>query len=158
MKRAAGLLLCRIDEGELQVFLVHPGGPFWAKKDEGAWSIPKGLVEDGEDMLEAAKRELFEETGVVPPSGPYEPLGEVTLRSRKRVAAWAVAGDADPSAIVSNEIEVEWPPRTGRTIRVPEADRAAWLGRADALRKIAEGQRPLIERAFAPVIRARVFL
>lgn len=129
------------------MLLVHPGGPFWAKKDEGAWSLPKGLFEPGEDALEAAKREFTEETGCPAPTGPYRPLGEVKLKSGKHVVAFAAEGDFDVAALVSNEFELEWPPRSGRKIRAPEVDRACWAGLERARVLINPGQVPLVERA-----------
>ena len=142
----------RGDGDAREILLVHPGGPFWASKDEGAWSLPKGVVEDGEDLLTAARRELVEELGVEPPEGPWIDLGEAKLRSRKVVHAFAARGDLDPSAIRSNEIEIDWPPRSGKKLRIPEVDRAAWFARAIALVKIHEGQAPLVVRAFAAAL------
>lgn len=148
-KVSAALALVRGEGEARQILLVHPGGPFWAKKDEGAWSLPKGEIEPGEDPLAAALREWTEETGFPPPPPPHVPLGEIRQKSGKRVIAFAARGDCDPSALRSSEIELEWPPRTGRTIRVPEVDRAAFFRRQEALVKILEAQRPLVERALA---------
>ncbi|MGA9764851.1 MAG: NUDIX domain-containing protein, partial [Rhodomicrobium sp.] len=126
MKRSAGILLYKCTEGGLRVLLVHPGGPFWARKDEGAWSIPKGEYEPGEEPLAAAIREFAEETGMQP-VGEFQPLGEIVQKSGKLVAAWACAGDFDPARLVSNSCEIEWPPRSGRRLSIPEADRADWF-------------------------------
>jgi predicted NUDIX family NTP pyrophosphohydrolase len=140
---SAGLLLYRRRVG-LEFLLVHPGGPFWRNKDAGAWSIPKGLVEAGEDALAAAIREFAEEVGEAPP-GPFVELAAVRQRSGKIVHAWAVEADLDASAITSNEVELEWPRRSGRLIRFPEVDRAAWFGSEEALAKILPAQAPLVE-------------
>jgi predicted NUDIX family NTP pyrophosphohydrolase len=129
----------------LELLLVHPGGPFWARKDLGAWSIPKGEYAGGEDPLAAAQRELAEETGTRP-RGEFRPLGDVVQAGGKRVSAWAVEGDFDPAALVSNTFETEWPPRSGRKRSFPEVDRAAWFSPAEARRKILAGQRPFIDR------------
>lgn len=143
-KQSAGLLLYRVREGALEVFLVHPGGPFWAKKDLGAWSIPKGEIGEGEDPLEAARREFEEETGFRP-EGVFRELAPVRQKSGKVVHAWAVEGDCDAAAIRSNTFPLEWPPRSGRWMDVPEADRAGWFDLDTALAKILEGQRGLLE-------------
>jgi predicted NUDIX family NTP pyrophosphohydrolase len=144
-KRSAGLLLYRLSDDGASVLLVHPGGPFWAKKDFGAWSIPKGEYAAGEDPLAAARREFEEETGARP-AGDFRPLGEVTQPGRKFVSAWAVAGDFDPAALVSNTFELEWPPRSGRKARFPEVDRAQWFSLDEAREKILTGQRAFIDR------------
>ncbi len=144
-ERSAGLLMYRRRGGRLEVFLVHPGGPLWAKKDEGAWSVPKGLYEEGEDPLEAARREFTEETGF-PVTGELLPLGMVKMKSGKTVAAWAFEGDADPAALESNTFEMEWPPRSGRIQKFPEVDRGAWFPLEEARVKIVKGQRPLLDR------------
>lgn len=143
-KLSAGILMYRCRDGTLQVFLVHPGGPLWAKKDLGAWSIPKGETDPGEDALFAARREFGEETGF-PVSGRFIPLSPVRLKSGKMVQAWAVEGDFDPDAVRSNTFSMEWPPRSGRQQKFPEIDRAAWFGLEEAKRKINEGQIPLLE-------------
>jgi len=127
----------------VEVLLVHPGGPFWAKKDEGAWSIPKGEMDDGEDALVAARREFREETGFVV-GDVARPLAPVRLSSGKVVHAWAVPGDADPALLRSNTFSMEWPPRSGRSQEFPEVDRAAWFSLAEAKRKIAAGQLPFL--------------
>jgi predicted NUDIX family NTP pyrophosphohydrolase len=129
----------------LEVLLVHPGGPYWRKKDEGSWSIPKGEIADGEDVEVAARREFMEETGV-PLSGLLDPLGETRQRGGKRVIAFAVEGDVDVQSIRSNTFEIEWPPRGGRMQSFPEIDRAEWFDLPSARVKILEGQRPLLDR------------
>lgn len=125
-KISAGLLMYRVRSGVLQVFLVHPGGPFWARKDLGAWSIPKGLLDPDEDPLAAAQREFEEETGFKV-SELFMPLAPVKQHSGKVIQAWAVEGDCDPSAIRSNTFSIEWPPRSDRQQEFPEVDRAAWF-------------------------------
>jgi predicted NUDIX family NTP pyrophosphohydrolase len=144
---SAGILLYRRDAGALNVLLVHPGGPFWARRDEGVWSIPKGEYDGAsEDPLAAARREFAEELGSPPPDGEPLDLGEITQRAGKRVRAWALEGDLDASAIVSNTCEVQWPPRSGRMIEIPEVDRAEWLSLADARVKINPAQVALLDR------------
>lgn len=143
-ERSAGILLYRRGGEGLEVFLVHPGGPFWAKKDEGAWSIPKGLLDAGEDPESAARREFAEEVGELP-QGPLAPLGEFRQRSGKVLVAFALEGDFDPSRLVSNTFEMEWPPRSGRRARFPEVDRGEWFTAAEAVRRINPGQAPAIE-------------
>jgi len=143
-KISAGILMFRKRDGQLQVFLVHPGGPLWTKKDIGAWSIPKGEIDPGEDPLSAAQREFEEETGVKI-SGRFIPLSSVKLKSGKVVQAWAVEGECDPETIKSNTFSMEWPPRSGRKQEFPEIDRAAWFGIGEAKEKINKGQVPLIE-------------
>ena len=143
-RRSAGLLLFRERGNELQVLLVHPGGPLWAKKDDAAWSIPKGEVCDGEDPLGAARREFHEETGFIA-GNPAIPLGTVRMPSGKLVEAWAVRGDADPELLQSNEFEMEWPPKSGRRRSFPEVDRAAWFSIAEAKVKILASQVPFLD-------------
>ncbi len=133
------MLLFRRRAGELEVFLVHPGGPFWAKKDQAAWSIPKGEFNSGEEPLAAAKREFAEETGFTP-GGAYRALGPHKQPGGKIVHAWAVEADCDPAAIRSNTFTMEWPPRSGRKQEFPEIDRAAWFPLAAAREKIHKGQ------------------
>ena len=128
----------------MSLLLVHPGGPFWAKKDDGSWSIPKGLYEDGEDPLLAAKREFLEETGCEP-LGPVVELGVFKQPSGKQISAWAIEGDFDLKSFQSNTFSLEWPPKSGRMQSFPEADRAAWLSPNEAIRKITKGQVPIIE-------------
>jgi len=143
-RESAGILLHRADRAE--VLLVHPGGPYWARKDAGAWSIPKGEVEEGEDPRTAALREFAEETGTRLPDGALEPLGSVKLKSGKLVHAFAVAGDLDPEAIVSSTFELEWPPRSGRTRAFPEVDRAGWFGLDEAREKLNPAQAAFVDR------------
>jgi predicted NUDIX family NTP pyrophosphohydrolase len=138
-KKSAGTLLYRLMNGIIEVLLVHPGGPFWAKKDPGAWSIPKGEFTDDEDPLEAAKREMEEETGVKV-SGKFIALTALKQKSGKLIYAWALEKDIDPGQIRSNEFEMEWPPRSGKRKSFPEIDKAAWYGLADARQKIIAGQ------------------
>ena len=126
-KKSAGLLLFRETIAGVEVLLVHPGGPFWARKDDGSWSIPKGEFADDEEPLAAAKREFEEEVGA-PPAGDFVPLDPVRQPSGKLVLAWAVRSDFDPSKLTSNTFSVEWPPRSGRQQEFPEVDRAAWFG------------------------------
>jgi predicted NUDIX family NTP pyrophosphohydrolase len=140
-KRSAGLLLFR-RKPALEVLLVHPGGPFWAKKDEAAWSIPKGEVDEGEELEAAARREFAEETGYAPP-GDLIPLGEFKQSSGKVVIAFALEGDFDVAQLVSNTISIEWPPRSGRTIIVPEVDRAEWMSLERAETRLHKGQQSI---------------
>lgn len=150
---SAAVALVRGDGDTRELLLVHPGGPFWAKKDEGAWSLPKGLVDAGEDLLAAAKRELCEELGVPAPEGPYVAIGSARLKSGKTVHAFCARGDLDETTIRSNEIEIDWPPRSGKKLRIPEIDRAAWFCQAVARVKINAGQVPLADAAFAAELR-----
>jgi predicted NUDIX family NTP pyrophosphohydrolase len=140
---SAGLLLYRRGVSGLEMLLVHPGGPFWAKKDAGAWSIPKGLVDPGEDLASAARREFAEETGSVP-SGALLPLGIFRQPSGKRLHAFAVEGDFDPDALASNSFSLTWPPKSGRLQEFPEVDRAGWFGLEQAGEKLLAGQRPIL--------------
>jgi predicted NUDIX family NTP pyrophosphohydrolase len=144
MKKSAGIILFRLNHKLPEVLLVHPGGPFWAKKDEGAWSIPKGELEEGEDALKAAIREMKEETGVTM-SGDFIELNPVKQKSGKVIYAWAQERDVDPTQVKSNDFEMEWPPKSGTKRTFPEIDRAAWFNMDEAKRKINMGQRPLIE-------------
>lgn len=144
-RTSAGILMYRSQGRQLQVFLVHPGGPLWAKKDIGAWSIPKGEIDLEEDSLSAAKREFEEETGFKV-SGKFIPLVPVKLKSGKVVQAWAVKGDCDPEAIRSNTFLMEWPPKTNRQQEFPEIDRAAWFGVEEAKEKINKGQVPFLHQ------------
>lgn len=130
----------------MEVLLVHPGGPIWARRREGAWSIPKGELEPDEDPLPAAEREFAEELGALPPRGPRLELGEVTQASRKVVLAWAVEGDLDTDAVRSNPVVMEWPPRSGRTITFPEVDEARWFALGEARRFINPAQAALLDR------------
>jgi len=143
LKQSAGLLMFRkIAEGH-EVFLVHPGGPYWAKKSAGAWTLPKGEYEDDEEPLAAALREFHEETGFVARE-PFLDLGSVRQKSGKIVTAWAFEGNCDPAKLVSNTCEVEWPPRSNKRIVIPEVDRGAWLRPAQAAVFIREEQKPLL--------------
>ena len=143
-KRSAGILMFRRRESDLEVFLVHPGGPFWVKKDFGAWTIPKGEYADDEQPLAAALREFQEETGF-PIAGPFHELGTIRQASGKLVTAWAVEGDCEPAKLVSNYCQVEWPPRSRRLIRIPEIDRGAWYSIAEARKRILDTQTPLLD-------------
>lgn len=142
---SAGLLMHKRVDGRRLVLLVHPGGPFWRGKDLGAWSIPKGEPEPGEDFETTARREFAEELGTAP-EGPLLPLGRIRQRGGKAVTAFAIAGDLDVSQVRSSEFELEWPPRSGRIQSFPEVDRAEWFDLATARHKILEGQRPLLDR------------
>jgi predicted NUDIX family NTP pyrophosphohydrolase len=144
-QRSAGLLLYRHRQGGIEVLLVHPGGPFWARKDEGAWSMPKGEYGPGEDPLAAARREFAEETGADAPSGDAAALGAFRQPSGKVVDAWAVEGDFDPATLKSNTFTMEWPRRSGKMIEVAEVDRAGWFTPEEAARKLVKGQRPILE-------------
>lgn len=144
-KQSAGLLLYRDRGGSVEVLLVHPGGPFWAKKDEGAWSIPKGEFNEGEDPLAAARREFEEELGA-PASGEFISLGSIKQSGGKRVHAWAVHGEFDPTLLASNTFKMEWPPKSGREMEFPEVDRAEWFDLTSARKKILNGQVELIDR------------
>jgi predicted NUDIX family NTP pyrophosphohydrolase len=139
---SAGLLVYR-DRGALEVLLAHPGGPYWAKKDAGAWTIPKGLVEPGDDLLATAQREFTEETGFVA-RGPFVALAPVTQKSGKVVHAFAMPGDFDPHRFVSNRFELMWPPKSGRLKSFPEVDRLGWFGHAQASEKLLAYQQPFL--------------
>jgi predicted NUDIX family NTP pyrophosphohydrolase len=146
MPQSAGLLLYRRTDAGIEVLLAHPGGPFWAARDEGAWSLPKGETDPGEDPLDAARREFEEEVGVTPPDGPFIDLGTARLRSGKRVLAWAAEGELEPATQRSTEVPVEWPPHSGRRIMVPEVDRVAWFGPAEARRRLNPAQAVFVDR------------
>jgi predicted NUDIX family NTP pyrophosphohydrolase len=146
--RSAGVLLYKYEAGELRVLLVHPGGPFWAKKDAGAWSIPKGEYVEGEEPEAAARREFEEELGVTLDSD-LAALGEAVQPSRKRVIAFAAEGDLDIAAVRSNSFAIEWPPKSGRRQSFPEIDRAGWFTLAEAREKILAGQRVFLDRLCA---------
>lgn len=145
-RRSAGILVYRQRGARLEVLLVHPGGPFWARRDAGAWSLPKGEYSQGEEPLAAARREFAEELGTPPPDGEPLDLGEVRQRSGKLVRAWALAGDLDVSKISSNTFELEWPPRSGRILEFPEVDRAGWFEPEQARVKLNPAQADLVER------------
>jgi predicted NUDIX family NTP pyrophosphohydrolase len=145
-KRSAGILLYRLSGGVPEVLLVHPGGPFWARRDAGAWSVPKGEYEDGDDPLASALREFEEETGAALESGELLELGDVKQKSGKVVRAWAAEGDLDPDAVHSNTFTMEWPPRSGRTAEFPEIDRAGWFGIDDAREKLNPAQAEFLDR------------
>jgi predicted NUDIX family NTP pyrophosphohydrolase len=147
---SAGLLLYRRRDSGVEVLLVHPGGPYWAGKDEGAWSVPKGLVDAGEEELATAHREFKEETGFdARGAGSERDLGTFQLPGGKRLHVWAIEGDCDPAELQSNLFEMEWPPRSGRRARFPEVDRGGWFDREPALLKIAKGQRPVLEKFYS---------
>jgi predicted NUDIX family NTP pyrophosphohydrolase len=147
--RSAGILLHRDGIGGIEVLLVHPGGPFWARKDLGAWSTPKGEVDEGEDPRACALREFAEETGTRLPETALDDLGSVKLKSGKLVLAFAVAGDLDAATVRSNTFELEWPPRSGRRRQFPEIDRAEWFGLDDARAKLNPAQSELVDRLAA---------
>lgn len=147
-KTSAGILLHRRRGGALEVFLVHPGGPFWAKKDHGAWSLPKGEFLEGEDPLDAAKREFAEETGF-PVEGAFRPLQPLRQPGGKTIHAWAVEGDCDAAQVRSNVFELEWPPKSGQRRTFPEVDRAAWFPIAEARERIIAGQAPFLDQLVA---------
>jgi predicted NUDIX family NTP pyrophosphohydrolase len=146
MADSAGIVLYRRSGPELEVLLVHPGGPLWARRDAGAWSIPKGEYEGGEDPEAAARREFAEELGSPAPEGELIDLGLVKQRSGKRVRAWALPGDLDVSQVRSNTFALEWPPRSGRMRDFPEVDRAQWFPLPEARERINPGQVPLLDR------------
>jgi predicted NUDIX family NTP pyrophosphohydrolase len=142
---SAGLLLFRRTDGGVEVLLAHPGGPFWAKRDAGAWTVPKGEVDAGETPLVAARREFHEETGFLA-EPPFLPLGEVRQKAGKRVVAWACEGDADPRRLVSNTVTLEWPRDSGRTLTFPEIDRCAWFSLDEAAHRINPAQAGFLDR------------
>ena len=150
-KQSAGILLYRYNQATLQIFLVHPGGPFYKNKDEGAWSIPKGEFFNEEDALEAAKREFFEETGSTI-SGSFKKLTAIQIKSGKNIHAWAIEGNIDEHKTTSNTFEMEWPPRSGKMMSFPEVDRTAWFDADIARVKISPGQIRLIEELEAIVM------
>lgn len=142
--RSAGLLMYRRRGAAAEVLLAHPGGPFWARRDTAAWTLPKGEIGPQEDPLAAARREFEEETGF-DSQPPFIPLGELRQKSGKRISAWAFEGDADPARLVSNTFELEWPPRSGRVQTFPEVDRVQWYGFDEARLKLIAGQAPFID-------------
>ena len=145
-KRSAGILMYRRSSRGIELLLAHPGGPFWASKDQGAWSIPKGEYDDSEDALIAAKREFAEELGSAPPARPFLDLGAIKQPSRKVIAAFAVEGDFDPATLVSNRFELEWPPKSGRKQSFAEIDSVEWFSTSEAREKIQPGQAQFIDR------------
>jgi predicted NUDIX family NTP pyrophosphohydrolase len=149
-RESAGILLFRQVAGRAEVLLAHPGGPFWARKDEGAWSVPKGEVDPEEDELAAARREFEEETGLRL-EGPFIDLGEVRQRAGKRVRAWGCEGDVDPGECRSNPVTIEWPKGSGRSLTFPEVDRCEWFGLAEAERRINPAQAAFLERLAARI-------
>ena len=149
MTTSAGLVVFREREGSLEVLLAHMGGPYWARRDAGAWSIPKGELDDGEDPLAGARREYLEELGHAAPGGPAIELGEIRQRGGKRVVAFAVEGEFDPAQLRPGTFELEWPPRSGRRREFPEVDRVAWFDLATAREKLVQGQVALLDRLAA---------
>jgi predicted NUDIX family NTP pyrophosphohydrolase len=147
--RSAGLLLHRFREGSIELLVVHPGGPFWLKRDEGAWSIPKGEIGGGEEPLAVALREFEEELGMRPPVAGYTPLGSVRQAGGKLVHAWTAPGELDVTKVRSNTFDLEWPPRSGKIVSFPEVDRAAWFDLVSARRQLLAGQRPFVDRVMA---------
>ena len=145
-KLSAGLLLFRHVDDSVEVLVAHPGGPIWARRDSGAWSLPKGAANDGESLIEAAYREFEEETGHPAPRAEAIDLGEVRMRSGKVVHGWGVEGDLDPATIRSLLVEVEWPPKTGRLVSVPEIDRVAWVRPSEARRRLNPAQAMFVDR------------
>jgi predicted NUDIX family NTP pyrophosphohydrolase len=153
-KRSAGILLYRHRDG-LQLLIVHPGGPFWARRDAASWSIPKGEIDEGEDPLAAARRELGEELGAEPELVDLVDLGEIRQKAGKVVRAWGARGDFDPDALASNSFEMEWPPRSGRRQEFPEVDRAAWVGADEARRLLLPAQALFVDRLLEALGRER---
>jgi len=143
-RRSAGIILYRKRHGSTEIFLVHPGGPYWAKRDDGSWSIPKGEYEEGEEAIDAARREFLEETGVAV-NGPFLALRPVRQPSGKIITAWAAEGELDPARLRSNSFSLEWPPKSGITQSFPEVDRGAWFSLTEARDKLSRGQLPLLQ-------------
>ena len=153
-KLSAGLLLYRRNGDDVQVLIAHPGGPIWSRRDAGAWSLPKGAPLDHEDLYDAARREFEEETGHRPPDGEAIDLGEVRMRSGKVVHGWAVEGNLDPAMLRSMLVEVEWPPKSGRLISVPEIDRVLWADPAEAHRRLNPAQSAFVDRLLVALARS----
>jgi predicted NUDIX family NTP pyrophosphohydrolase len=145
-RTSAGIVLWRSRQGRLEVLLAHQGGPFWAKKDLGHWTIPKGEAEPGEELVAVARREFAEETGTKVPDGPLVELGEIRQKSGKLVLGWAAEGDLDPSTAVSNTFDLEWPPHSGVVRAFPEIDRVEWFELAEARRRLKAAQVPFLDR------------
>ena len=153
-KLSAGLLLYRRNGDDVQVLIAHPGGPIWSRRDAGAWSLPKGAPNDGEELFATARREFQEETGHRPPDGDAIDLGEVRMRSGKTVHGWAVEGNLDPGTLRSMLVQVEWPPKTGRLITVPEIDRIFWADPGEARRRLNPAQSEFVDRLLRALARA----
>jgi predicted NUDIX family NTP pyrophosphohydrolase len=152
-RTSAGILLWRRRRGGIEVLLAHQGGPYWVKKDLGHWTIPKGEVEPGEELVAVARREFEEETGATPPDGPLTSLGEIRQKSGKLVLGWAAEGDLDPSTAVSNTFDLEWPPHSGVIQSFPEIDRVEWFGLEEARRRLKAAQVPFLDRLQAALPR-----
>jgi predicted NUDIX family NTP pyrophosphohydrolase len=152
-RRSAGILLYRSANGGIEVLLAHPGGPVWAKRDAGAWSVPKGEIEEGEDAWAVARREFEEETGHPAPDGAAIDLGEITQKGGKVVVAWGLEGDLDPATAHSNTFPFQWPPKSGRYITIPEIDRVEWFSPDEARLRIKDTQIPLIDRLLEALAR-----
>jgi predicted NUDIX family NTP pyrophosphohydrolase len=152
-KLSAGLLLYRRNGDDVQVLIAHPGGPIWSRRDAGAWSLPKGAPMDGEDLYATARREFEEETGHQAPGGDAIDLGEVRMRSGKTVRGWAVEGNLDPAALRSMQVNVEWPPKSGRLISVPEIDRVLWASPVEARRRLNPAQAGFVDRLLRALAR-----
>ena len=150
-RRSAGILLYRRGPAGVEVLLAHPGGPIWAKRDAGVWTVPKGEIETGEEAWDVARREFAEETGHQPPEGPAMDLGEIRQKGGKLVVAWALEGDLDPVTAQSNTFPFQWPPRSGRWITVPEIDRVEWFAPAEARVRLKETQIPFVDRLEAAI-------
>jgi predicted NUDIX family NTP pyrophosphohydrolase len=153
-QHSAGILMYRRKKGVLECLLVHPGGPFWSKRDNGSWSIPKGLYDNGEDAFAAAQREFTEETGFTA-NGEFLGLGSFKQPSGKTISVWAVEGDCDLAEFRSNEFSMEWPPRSGRTAQFPEVDRAGWFSAPQASQKLTRGQMPIVQALVARLASAK---
>ncbi len=153
-KLSAGLLLYRRNGDDVQVLIAHPGGPIWSRRDAGAWSLPKGAPMDGEDLFATARREFEEETGHRPPDGDAIDLGDVRMRSGKTVHGWGIEGNLDPGALHSMQVQVEWPPKSGRVITVPEIDRIVWADPAEARRRLNPAQAGFVDRLLRALARA----
>jgi predicted NUDIX family NTP pyrophosphohydrolase len=152
-RRSAGILLYRSANGGIEVLLAHPGGPVWAKRDAGAWSVPKGEIEEGEDAWDVARREFEEETGHPAPDGASIELGEITQKGGKVVVAWGLEGDLDPATAQSNTFPFEWPPKSARYITIPEIDRVEWFSPDEARLRIKDTQIPFIDRLLEALAR-----